>query len=147
MSRYAGFYFAHMVVIRRTENGITSTMEVTVAPDDPIEIRRTHLHNNDDFFHRLRLTSYGEVILAPQAADARHPGFNKMFIESEFVPELSLQIFKRRHRSHEEKSIFMGHMLMVKGTRSLHSMKLTVIDLLVGAKPCNAPQLLTRRST
>ena len=39
-------YFAHMAVFRRTENGITSTMEVTVAPDDPVEIRRIHLHNN-----------------------------------------------------------------------------------------------------
>ena len=92
-------YFAHMVVFRRMENGITSTMEVTVAPDDPVEIRRIHLQNNNDLTRNLRVTSYGEVILAPQAADARHPAFNKLFIESEFVPELNLQIFMRRPRS------------------------------------------------
>jgi cyclic beta-1,2-glucan synthetase len=107
-------YFAHMAVFRRTENGIISTMEVTVPPDDPVEIRRLHLHNNSQSPRSLRLTSYGEVILTRQLADARHPAFNKLFIESEFVPELNLQIFKRRPRSNQETPVFMGHMLVVK---------------------------------
>ena len=112
-------FFAHMAVFRRTENEIASTMEVTVVPDDPVEIRRIHLQNNDDSPHDLRLTSYGEVILAPQAADARHPAFNKLFIESEFLPELNLQIFKRRPRSNQETTIFMGHMLVVEGSQAI----------------------------
>ncbi len=107
-------YFAHMAVFRRTENDITSTMEVTVPPDDPVEIRRIHLHNTRNQPRRLRLTSYGEVILSQQAADTRHPAFNKLFIESEFVPELNLQIFKRRPRSSQEKPIYMGHMVVVE---------------------------------
>jgi cyclic beta-1,2-glucan synthetase len=112
-------YFAHMAVFGRKENGIVSTMEVTVAPDDPVEIRRIHLHNNNDHSCNLRLTSYGEVILAPQAADARHPAFNKLFIESEFVPELNLQIFTRRPRSNQETNILMGHMLVVEGSQAV----------------------------
>ena len=111
-------YFAHMAVFRRTENEITSTMEVTVAPDDPVEIRRIHLHNNLGDTRDLRLTSYGEVILSPQAADTRHPAFNKLFIESEFIPELDLQIFKRRPRSNQETPIYMGHMLVAQGNHS-----------------------------
>ena len=111
-------YFAHMAVFRRTENEITSTMEVTVAPDDPVELRRIHLHNNVGDSRNLRLTSYGEVILAPQSADARHPAFNKLFIESEFVPELNLQIFMRRPRSNQETTIYMGHMLVVEGSHA-----------------------------
>ena len=108
-------YFAHMAVFRRTENDITSTMEVTVSPDDPAEVRRIHLHNTGSQPRHLRLTSYGEVILTQQAADTRHPAFNKLFIESEFVPELDLQIFKRRPRSSQETPVYMGHMLVVKG--------------------------------
>jgi cyclic beta-1,2-glucan synthetase len=107
-------FFAHMAVFRRTENGITSTMEVTVCPDDPVEIRRIHLQNTKNQPRHLRLTSYGEVILAQHAADDRHPAFNKMFIESEFVPELALQIFSRRPRTGEEPPLYMGHMLVVK---------------------------------
>ncbi len=107
-------YFAHMAVFRRSENGITSTMEVAVAPDDPVEIRRIHLHNESGQARRLRLTSYGEVILSQQASDTRHPAFNKLFIESEFVAELDLQLFKRRPRSDQEAPLFVGHMLVTK---------------------------------
>jgi cyclic beta-1,2-glucan synthetase len=107
-------FFAHMVVFRRTENGITSTLEVNVCPDDPVEIRRIHLHNTKNKPRRLRLTSYGEVILTQHVADGRHPAFNKLFIESEFVPELNMQIFTRRPRSGDEIPIFLGHMLVVK---------------------------------
>jgi cyclic beta-1,2-glucan synthetase len=39
---------------------------------------------------------------------------NKLFIESEFVPELDLQIFKRRPRSDQEAPVYMGHMLVVE---------------------------------
>jgi hypothetical protein len=102
-----------MAVFHRTENDISSTMEVTVCPDDPVEIRRIHLHNTNSQLHHLRLTSYGEVILTQQSSDRRHPAYNKLFIESEFVPELNLQIFSRRPRSSEEKPVFMGHMLVV----------------------------------
>jgi cyclic beta-1,2-glucan synthetase len=112
-------YFAHMAVYSRMENGIASTMEVTISPDDPVEIRRIHLRNTGDGSRSLRLTSYGEVILTPQAADARHPAFNKLFIESEFVPELNLQIFTRRPRSNQEFPILMAHMLVVKDSQSI----------------------------
>jgi cyclic beta-1,2-glucan synthetase len=110
-------FFAHMAVFRRSKNGIASTMEITVAPDDPLEIRRIHLHNSNDHTSNLRLTSYGEVILAPQAEDVRHPAFNKLFIENEFVPELNIQIFRRRPRSNQEAPVLMGHMLFVEGSQ------------------------------
>lgn len=112
-------YYAHMAVYRRTENGITSNMEVTVAADDPVEIRRIHLHNDSDQPRRLRLTSYGEVILAPQTVDARHPAFNKLFIDSEFVAEMNLQLFTRRLRSNDESPLFMGHMLVSVGHKEI----------------------------
>ena len=110
-------FSAHMVIFRRTENHITSTMEVTVAPDDPVEIRRVHLNNDTDRMRSLRLTSYGEVVLSSQVDDTRHPAFNKLFIQSEFVPALNLQIFMRRPRSKNEPEIFMGHMLVDEGSQ------------------------------
>jgi cyclic beta-1,2-glucan synthetase len=107
-------YFAHMAVFHRMENEIASTMEVTVATADPVEIRRIHLQNNLDRARTLRVTSYGEVILAPQIDDSRHPAFNKLFIESEFIPEYNLQLFTRRPRSNQEPTLLMGHMLVAR---------------------------------
>lgn len=108
-------YFAHMAVFRRTQDEISSNTEITVVPDDPVEIRRLHLHNHSEQYRTLRLTSYGEVILASQDNDARHPAFNKLFIESEYIPDLELQIFSRRPRSNQETGIYLGHMLVNKG--------------------------------
>ena len=108
--------FAHMAVFHRTQNDIISNMEVTVAAEDPLEIRRITLINNQDVPRDLRLTSYGEVILNQQANDIRHPAFNKLFIESEYVPELNLQIFKRRTDGDEDQPVVLGHMLMLKNT-------------------------------
>lgn len=107
-------FHAHMVVYRRVVDQLASVMEVTVSPDDPVEIRRIYLQNNSNHTRRLRITSYGEVVLATHADDAQHPAFNKLFIESEYVEELGLQIFSRRPRSNVETPMLMGHMLLGK---------------------------------
>jgi cyclic beta-1,2-glucan synthetase len=106
-------YFAHKAVFNRVEENITSTMEITICPNDPVEIRLIRLHNTDTKLHQLRLTTYGEVILTKQNVDNQHSAFNKLFIETEFLPELNLQIFTRRQRSNEEPPVFMGHMVVV----------------------------------
>ena len=36
----------------------------------------------------IELTSYAELVLAPPAADAAHPAFSKLFVQTEFVAEL-----------------------------------------------------------
>lgn len=107
-------FHAHMVVFRRVVNQLVSAMEVAVSPDDPVEIRKISIQNNSNQIRNLRITSYGEVILAPQATDAQHPAFNKLFIESEYVESQGLQIFSRRPRSKTEAPLLMGHMLISK---------------------------------
>ncbi|CAG1003961.1 partial cyclic beta-1,2-glucan synthetase, partial [Anaerolineae bacterium] len=62
-----------------------------------------------DRVRHIALTSYGEIILAPQAADARHPAFNKLFIESEYVPDTNALLFRRRPRSATEELIYLAH--------------------------------------
>jgi len=112
--RVVSTFHSHMQVIKKTVRGIASTLEVTLSPEDPVEIRRVHLSNPTNRRRRLRLDSYGEVILAPQAADARHPAFNKLFIQSEYIPEYNLLLFRRRPRSESEKPVFLGHTLLVE---------------------------------
>ena len=107
-------FFAHMATFTRTENDLNSTMEVTVASDEPLEIRRIHLINNSTTSRHLRLTSYGEVILNQQADDTRHPAYNKLFIESEYLPELNLLVFQHRKKTGTEQQVFLGHMLVVE---------------------------------
>ncbi len=106
-------FYPHMAEFRRSDHGIGLTMEITVAPDDDVEIRRISLTNHTDRVRRIALTSYGEIILAPQSADARHPAFNKMFIESEYLPETNTLLFWRRPRSMSEEPIYLAHSAVV----------------------------------
>ena len=104
-------FHAHMAEFQRTDYGITLRMEVTVASDHAAEVRRITLINTTDQLRTLRVTSYGEVVLASRTADQRHSAFNKLFIESEFVRELNAQIFRRRPRSTTEVPIYLAHVL------------------------------------
>ncbi|MBE9524928.1 MAG: glycosyl transferase family 36, partial [Chloroflexi bacterium] len=63
---------------------------------------------------KLRLTSYGEVVLTAQTADQRHPAYNKLFIESEYLPELNALLFRRRPRSSDEKEIYLMHLFVAE---------------------------------
>ena len=107
-------FYAHKAEFRRRDNDISLHMEITISPDDDVEIRRITLTNHSDDSRRLMLTSYGEVVLAPQAADQRHPAFSKLFVESEYLPEVNSLLFHRRPRSAEEEPIYMAHLLVVE---------------------------------
>ena len=108
-------FYAHKAEFRRTDYEIELTMEVAVAPDDDVEIRRITLHNRGERLRRLALTSYGEVVMAEPPADGRHPAFNKLFIESEYLPELDTLLFRRRPRADSEAPVFLAHLALAAG--------------------------------
>ena len=105
-------FYAHKAEFRRTDHEISVTMEIAVAPDDDVEIRRITLHNQSERPRRLALTSYGEVVMAAPLADQRHPAFNKLFIESEYLPELGALLYRRRPRAESEAPVFLAHLAL-----------------------------------
>src|SRR5690606_10985974 len=96
----------------REVSGIGSRLEVSVAPEDDVEIRRLRLHNLGDDDRTLAVTSYAEVVLAEHASDVRHPAFSKLFVESEFEEDLGALIFHRRRREPGEKSGYLLQMIV-----------------------------------
>ena len=110
-------FYAHKAEFRRTDHEIALTMEIAVAPDDDVEVRRITLHNQGERPRRLTLTSYGEVVMAAPPADQRHPAFNKLFIESEYLPELDALLFRRRPRAESEAPVFLAHLALDAGDR------------------------------
>jgi len=105
---------AHKAEFWRQDHEISSRMEITIAPDDDVEIRLISLINQDTVPRNLLLSSYAEVVLSTQAVDRRHPAFNKMFIESEYIPEANALLFHRRPKSSDEEPIFMAHFLLTE---------------------------------
>jgi cyclic beta-1,2-glucan synthetase len=112
--REAVFFSPHMAEFRRRDHGIALRMAVTVPASDDLEIRRVRVVNEGEEVRRLALTSYAEVVLAPAAEDRRHPAFNKLFIESAFLPEADALLFRRRPRSAAEPPVYLLHALMVE---------------------------------
>ncbi|MGE5755186.1 MAG: GH36-type glycosyl hydrolase domain-containing protein, partial [Planctomycetaceae bacterium] len=94
---------------RRVDAGIETVLEVTVSPEHLAEIRRVTLINHDDRPRELELTSYAEVVLAPQGADLAHPAFHKLFLETEWVPGYRALLCRRRPRAPDQEPIWAVH--------------------------------------
>lgn len=109
---YRVIFSPHKAEIRRVEDDIRMIMQTTITPQDDVCIHKISLSNQSDHPRDLRLISYGEVVLAPQATDRQHPAFNKLFIESEFDEETNMLFFQRRRRSDEEEPCGMAHVMI-----------------------------------
>src|SRR5258705_325563 len=72
--------------IVRRDGAIGTTLQVIVSPEDDAEVRRVSLTNLGTKSRQIELTSYAEVVLAPPAADAAHPAFSNLSVETEGVP-------------------------------------------------------------
>jgi cyclic beta-1,2-glucan synthetase len=105
-------FHAHMAEFHRRDDGINTRLEVWVAAGDDLELRRLVLVNETGRPRRLRVTSYAEVVLAPQLDDERHPAFSKLFVGSEHVSQLGGLLFSRRPRSPREAPPVLLHFLV-----------------------------------
>ncbi len=85
--------------------------EVVISPEDDVELRSINLTNHSSTKRTIELTSYAEVVLTSPAADATHPAFSNLFVETEIVRESSAILCMRRPKSKEEKTPFMLHMV------------------------------------
>jgi cyclic beta-1,2-glucan synthetase len=99
----------------RSDAGITTHMEIVVSAEDNAEVRRISLTNNSTRTREIEITSYAEVVLATPGADAAHPAFSNLFIETEFVATESAILAHRRRRSSDEKPIWAIHTVDVEG--------------------------------
>ncbi|MCJ7513104.1 MAG: hypothetical protein MUO23_09060, partial [Anaerolineales bacterium] len=108
-------YHAHFALdqatFRRVDGGIHTETEIVVSPEDDVEIRRLTLVNRTLRTHHVDLTSYIELSLAPHNTDLAHPAFNKLFVQTEAVPDPGCLLAFRRPRAEDEPAVFVGHRL------------------------------------
>ena len=87
--------------------------EIVVSPEDDIELRRMRVTNRSGVRRTIEITSYAEVVLAPALADALHPAFSKLFVQTELVPALQAVVCTRRRRAADEAPAWMCQALAV----------------------------------
>lgn len=100
---------------RHRQAGLEVHTEICVSPEDDVELRRLTLTNRSGAPRVIELTSYAEVMLAPPGADAAHPAFSNLFVQTEFVRESSALLCTRRARSEEETPPWLLHLLVGQG--------------------------------
>ena len=77
--------------------------------------RRVSIANTGNRVRELEITSYAELVLAPQAADIAHPAFSKLFVETEYLADVGAIVATRRRRAPSEPEIWAAHLSVVDG--------------------------------
>ncbi|XZE19747.1 GH36-type glycosyl hydrolase domain-containing protein [Pirellulaceae bacterium SH449] len=103
---------------RRRDHDIAIHTEIAVSPEDDIEIRRSAITNHSSVARTIELTSYGEVVLATPAADATHPAFSNLFVQTEILDSHQAILCTRRPRSSQEQPPWMLHLVAVVNAKT-----------------------------
>lgn len=114
-TKYEAVFSQGRAEFRRRDSEIETHVEISVSPEDDIELRRISLTNREERTRTIELTSFAEVVLATPAADAIHPAFSKLFVQTELVRDRHAILCTRRPRSAGERPPYMMHLMTVHG--------------------------------
>jgi len=120
--RYEAVFTEARAEFRSRSHQIESYTEIAVSPEDDVELRRLRLTNCGRSRRTIEVTSYAEVALATQAADALHPAFSNLFVQTEIVPDQRAILCTRRPRSRDESSPWMFHLMAAHGRAAASSL-------------------------
>ena len=112
---YRAIYALEKIEYSQVVAGIDTRLEVTISPEDHTEVRRLTLHNLTSAPRELEITSYAEIVLMAPEAEAAHPAFANLFVETEYVDEHATLLASRRPRSAEAERIYAAHTVAVRG--------------------------------
>jgi cellobiose phosphorylase len=115
---YEAIFHRARAEFRRREHDISTHMEISVSPEDDVEVRRLTVRNLSRATRTIELTTFSEVVLAPFTAEAAHPAFSKLFIQTQLLRPNHALLVTRRPRAPGETCPWMFHQMMVHGAKS-----------------------------
>jgi cyclic beta-1,2-glucan synthetase len=113
--QYEAIFSEGRAEFRRKDFDFETHTEIVVSPEDDIEVRRVHITNRSRNPRTIDITSYAEVVLAPAAADALHPAFSNLFVQTEIIRPRRTILCTRRARSLDEHVPWMFHLMSAHG--------------------------------
>ncbi len=117
-SSYQATFTDARAEFRRRDGDFESYTEIVVSPEDDIDLRRTRITNRGATRRTIDVTSYAEIVLAAPAADALHPAFSNLFVQTEVISASQAILCTRRPRSLDEHAPWMFHLMAVRGADS-----------------------------
>ncbi|MBL3556629.1 cyclic beta 1-2 glucan synthetase [Marinobacter sp. JB05H06] len=113
---YEAIFVQGRAEYRRRDHLIEAHTELSVSPEDDVEIRRVKLTNQSSRTRHIEVTSFAEVVLAPLNADLAHRSFSNLFVQTEILPGRRAILCTRRPRTPGEQVPWMFHLLAVPGS-------------------------------
>ncbi|MFH0797150.1 MAG: glucoamylase family protein [Candidatus Omnitrophota bacterium] len=110
---YEAIFSQARAEFRRQDGPFRSHTEIAVSPEDDVELRRVSITNGTRKRRTIELTSYAEVVLALPDAEATHPLFNGLFLETELVRARQAILCTRRPSSDKETPVWLVHLATV----------------------------------
>ncbi|HWY86963.1 MAG TPA: glucoamylase family protein, partial [Gemmataceae bacterium] len=114
--RHQAIFTQARAEFRRRDEKIDTHTEISVSPEDDVELRRITMTNRSDTPRTIEVTSYAEVVLALPSHDLSHPAFSNLFVQTELVRHRQAIFCTRRPRSAEERPPWLMHLATVQGT-------------------------------
>ena len=115
---YEAIFSEGRAEFRRLDHDFDTHTEISVSPEDDIELRRVTITNRGRTRREMEVTSYAEVVLAPPTGDALHPAFGNLFVQTEIVEHRQAILCTRRPRSLDENAPWMFHLMVVNGAET-----------------------------
>jgi cyclic beta-1,2-glucan synthetase len=104
---------AASVRFQRRHRGIDCALDLLVDGERDAEVRRLRVTNHRAVATELSVTSFCELVLGPDGADAAHPAFSKLFVQTEWLEDGQALLATRRRRAPGEAGIWYGHFVDV----------------------------------
>ena len=112
---YQVTFLPDRVEYRRVVGHIETRTEVTVSPQEDVEVRRITVTNRSAHTAKIEITSYFEPVLDIHDADWAHPAFSKLFVSTEYLEQYEMLLATRRPGRETSKTLHVFNTVMVKG--------------------------------
>jgi cyclic beta-1,2-glucan synthetase len=143
---YALDFGADRACWRRTDFGLQLTSEVVIDGARDVELRRCTLVNKSDRTRTIEITSYLEWVLQDAAADAAHPAFSKLFVETEYLPERRAIVARRRLRDPHQPLLAGAHWIVDGGDDASLEFETSRAAFIGRGQSLRAPAALSARA-
>ena len=109
--RYEALFLEDRARITRADGTLSTCLEILVSPEDNAEVRCLSISNDGPREREIEITSYSEIVLAPQAADVAHPAFSNLFVKTQYLPVERALLAERRPRKSDDDSLWAAHVI------------------------------------
>lgn len=99
----------------RKDGSLETRTEITISPEDNVEIRKVSIINHGEKVREVEVTSYLEVLLTTVESDLAHPAFSNLFIRTEYCIEEDTLVASRRPRSEDQPTMWGFMHALVEG--------------------------------